>query len=201
MKNKIVLKRNEHLHYESDHVHCVYYLVSGSLKTYIHHPSRRNRLTLQLIDHECYFGYFELFTNEKLRLSSACVVSKDALIEKISADDFLNRLKHENMFCAKILTATIRNEYRLWNRIIIYKEYDSFRKIGWMLISIAKPSYSNSDILVIRGYSHLAISQYTGSTRPTISSALKYLKEAKVIEYDKNRIIISKYKMNKLIGS
>ncbi len=98
-----------------------------------------------------------------------------------------------------MLRATIKNEFDLWSRIIVFREYESYRKIGWMLIKMASSTDHDVDTSIIKYFTHLSIAQYIGSSRQSITSALNYFRELGVIEYNRKQILIRKTAMQKLI--
>jgi hypothetical protein len=92
-------------------------------------------------------------------------------------------------------------ESELWNRIIVFREYESYRKIGWMLLKMATPIDHSGEDLEIRDFTHLLLSEYTGSSRQTITSALNYYRNLGVLEYNRRYILIKKDLLSKLIDS
>jgi CRP-like cAMP-binding protein len=189
---------NQHLYLKSEKSMCVYFLVEGSVKIYREHPTKNSSVTLQIIHPNTFFGYCELFTIDKKRLSSACVISKHAIIDEYSANDFLDYLIQNSDFFIKLIKNTIKIESGIWHRCITFREYNSVRKIGWMLIRMADPIKSE-DKLVIKNFTHSAIGEFTGSSRQSITTALNYYRKQGVINYDRKQLIIYKSLMEMYI--
>ena len=198
-KGKSTFTKKQHIYLESEYTHSIYFLVEGSVRTYKRHSTKPNNVTCQIIREGNFFGYFEIFSSNTKRLSSACVISKSAVVEQYLVSDFLIKLKEDKDFWFDLYSSMARCESELWNRIIVFREYESYRKIGWMLIKMASPKDDCEDFLEIKYFTHLLLSEYTGSSRQTITSALNHYRKLEVLEYNRKHILIRKSLMNKLI--
>jgi len=193
------LTQNEHVYLESEHTHWIYYLVEGTVRTYKIHPTKSNSMTFQIIHKGSFFGYYEVFTEDRKRMSSAAVMSKNAVIEKYRIEDFLIKLIEDEEFYYELFSSCVNYEMHLWKRLLIFREYETFRKIAWMLIDMASSIEHNEEILEIKDYTHLLLGQYTGSSRQTITSVLNEYRKLGLIEYDRDKILIKKTMMQKLL--
>ncbi|MDF1697829.1 MAG: Crp/Fnr family transcriptional regulator [Saprospiraceae bacterium] len=193
------LLRNEHIYLESEKTHWIYYLVEGTIRIYRAHPSKSNYFTLQIIQEGNYFGYIEVFTKERIRMSSAVVLSEFAIVKKHRIEDFFAELIEDEDFFLSMLRLSANYKKQLWDRYYTFREYDSFRKIAWMLIEMATPTKHDKDIFEIKNYTHLLLGQYTGSSRQTITSALNEYRNLGIIEYNRNQILIKKTLIQELI--
>ena len=199
-KTKNLLLRNEHIYLESEKSHWIYYLVEGTVRIYKAHPSKSNYFTLQIIQEGNFFGYNEVFTKERVRMSSAAVLSKYAIIEKHRIEDFFTKLIEDEVFFSELYSLSSIYKNQLWERFYVFREYESFRKIAWMLMKMASPTDQNEEILEIKNYTHLLLGQYTGSSRQTITSALNEYRKMGIIEYNREHILIKKTLMLQLIN-
>ena len=199
--SKITLTKNEHVYLESEHIHWIYYLKEGSVRTYRVHPIRSNSITFQILKKGSFFGFFEVLSSKDNRLTSANVTSKSAIIEKYLVTDFLDKLNQDHKFWMDIFKCTTYCQLELWNRIITFSKSKKYRKIGRILIKMASVINDEEETIEIKDYTHLMLSGYCGCTRPQISSALNYFRNMGVIEYNRDHILINKTLMTKLIES
>ena len=200
-KSKSTFTKKQHIYLESEFIHSIYYLVEGSVRTYKRHSTKPSNVTYQIIKEGSFFGCFEIFSSNTKRLSSACVISKSAVIEQYLVSEFLTKLREDKDFWFDFYSYMAHYEFELWNRVIVFREYESYRKIGWMLIKMATPIDDFGETLEIRDFTHLLLSEYTGSSRQTITSALNYYRKLGVIEYNRKHILIKKSLMINLIES
>ncbi len=198
-KGKNLLLRNKHIYLESEQAHWIYFLVEGSVRTYKTHPVKSNNITFQMIHEGSFFGYFEVFTKERTRKSSAEVTSKYAIYEKFRIDEFYTKLIEDREFFVELFLSASNYKKELWERFYVFREYETFKKIAWMLINIGSPIDQNEEILEIKNYTHLLLGQYTGSSRQTITSVLNEYRKLGIIEYNRDRILIKKTLMQQLI--
>ena len=193
------LIKNEIIYHESEKSHSIYYLEVGTVRVYKAHPSKSNYFTLQIIQEGNFFGYNEVFTKERIRMSSAAVNGQYAVVEKYRINDFYDKLIEDKEFFFDLFLASSNYRKQLWDRHYVFEEYNSFRKIAWILMRMASPADQNPEILEIRNYTHLLLGQYTGSSRQTITSVLNQYRKMGIIEYNRKQIIIKKSLMLQLI--
>jgi len=184
-------KKNQKVFLEKQAIRNVYFLVSGNVRTYKNDIVNNKLITIELINESNFFGYHEVISDGYTRKTSASVISKTAIIQKFNIVDFRNELFCNKEFYWDILLACNRHQNILWNRILKIRMYNSRRKIGYELISIANTKNEVRDKLTIQNYSHQLLAEYTGSSRQTITSTLNYFRRLGVIEYDRKKIIIN----------
>ena len=200
-KSLVHFRKNEYVYRESDYCHFVYFLVEGSVQIYKNHFEKSNRITFRLIKNENYFGLFDLFTENQLRIRSATVTSKTAIVQRISVRDFSSQLIRRNEFYKEMMFGLKAYHNQLWDRIVAYGQYDIFKMIGWTLLELGVAVDHSEEILKISDYTHMLLAEYTGTCRQTITTYLNAYRKKGIIEYNRNQILINKTLMLQLIES
>lgn len=168
----------EYVYKDGEHVHFVYYIEEGSVKTYRHSDEGKEYITSVLKQGQ-FFGFQPIF--EDRNYDEIAETLETTILTKISRKDFLT-LVYENREVAKTFIELISRSLSSKQEDLMLMAYSSVRKrVSKKLQELLN---ENNEINILR----TDLAKLTGTTKESLTRTLTEFKNSKIIETE-GRII------------
>lgn len=165
---------------EGEHVHFVYYVQEGQVKTYRYNDDGKEYIT-SIYNSGDFFGYQPIF--EYRTYNEIAEAINDTSVLKISKDDF-QTLMFQNREVAKKFITLISKNLTDKEEELMHMAYSSVRKrVSKKLQELLG---DKDEITILRS----DLAKLTGTTKETLTRTITEFKQSNIIETEGKRIIL-----------
>ncbi len=185
---EIQLKKGETLFWEKDQVDAVYALAMGKVALLRYSGSGQKRIFFILDKGEL----INEVVFDNLPVSVVCEAFEDAKLLKLSKSDFLEIMKADFNLTYKIMCSMGKKQRRLYRQLKNTVPIKVDKKLAAKLWKLSK-DYGVTEGAWLRidlNMSVTNLSYLMGSSRETISRALKTLIDLDIVKWDKKQILV-----------
>jgi len=182
-------KPKEYIYKENEHVHFVYYVEKGSVKTYRYNTDGKEYITSVFKEGQ-FFGFQPIF--EEKTYDEIAETLESTTLTKISKEDFLT-LIYENREVAQQFMRIISASLSSKEEDLMLMAYSSVRKrVSKKLQELLATS---NEITLLR----TDLAKLTGTTKESLTRTLTEFKNNKIIKTEGKKIIlVDREKLQKL---
>ena len=174
---------------EGEHVHFVYYLEEGQVKTYRFNDDGKEYIT-SIFNEGDFFGYQPVFEDRTYNEIAEAI--RDSKLLKIAKDDFL-ALMFQNREVAKKFMTLISKNLSDKEEELMHMAYSSVRKrVSKKLQELLG---DNNEITILRS----DLAKLTGTTKETLTRTITEFKQSDIIKTEGKKIVlIDRKKLQKM---
>ncbi|MEX0986672.1 MAG: Crp/Fnr family transcriptional regulator [Bacteroidales bacterium] len=176
-------RRGEILRKQETPLNSVIYLRSGYVKEFIMHDRIADQV-IQLIKPRSYIGLQGLCTNTASVFTYQAIT--DAEVCFIEKETFSKIIRGNGNFAREILIALSHESISNQKRFLSLNQTQIFGKVAGLLIYLSEEVYENGNFELQLKRAELA--QMVGSTRESVTRALKWFHNEKIIQLEKNMV-------------
>ncbi|MDF1676776.1 MAG: response regulator [Vicingaceae bacterium] len=165
---------------ENEHVHFIYYVEEGQIKTYRYNDDGKEYITA-IFNEGSFFGYQPIFEDRTYNEIAEAIV--DTKVLKISKDAFLS-LIYQNREVAKKFIILISKNLSNKEEELMHMAYSSVKKrVSKKLQELLG---DKDEISILRS----DLAKLTGTTKETLTRTITEFKQSNIIETDGKKIIL-----------
>ncbi|MEX2371333.1 MAG: Crp/Fnr family transcriptional regulator [Bacteroidales bacterium] len=176
-------RRGEILRKQETPLNSVIYLRSGYVKEFIMHDRIADQV-IQLIKPRSYIGLQGLCTNTASVFTYQAITDADVCF--IEKETFSKIIRGNGNFAREILIALSHESISNQKRFLSLNQTQIFGKVAGLLIYLSEEVYENGNFELQLKRAELA--QMVGSTRESVTRALKWFHNEKIIQLEKNMV-------------
>lgn len=178
-------KEGEILRNQGSPLHSIIYSRKGYIKELIRHEKSSDQV-IQIIKPKSYIGLQSLYTDQSSTFTYQAIT--DVEICYINKSAFTSLIEGNGSFAREILISLSNESFSNQNRFLSLNQKQTYGKVAGLILYLSSEIYESKNFPVHLTRSELA--QMIGSTRESVTRALKWFSDEKMIELNKNQLKI-----------